>query len=317
MLLNKIKEAVSPKVGQAVLATKANSPELYMAGGIALGILGAILFARAHKKSDEVLGETFEQIDSVREFVYEENEKAVEQTGHEVISRADEQKMLTPLYGTVLMDTAKLYGPALLVGIGSIALLLASRGELRRRNSALLSTVALVERGFATYRSRIIEEYGEEADMKAFYGAESRDVVTLEEDEKGKTKKKRSKRLHIPEEPAPLLYGRVFDFNNKRWSPDRDRNELFLQSAQDTANNSLLLDGHVFLNDVYRDLGFKDTAIGAVVGWTKDSSTGDGYVSFGLDKSINVNEGDNRWMLDFNVQGNILDELGNDPGTTF
>ena len=316
MLLSKIQKAVSPRLGRAVLATKSASPEIYLAGGIAMGLLGAVLFARAYKKSDEVLGETRNNIDEVREFVLDENEAAVEQTGHESISRTEEQKMLTPLYGAYLIESMKLYGPALLCGVASVGLLLASRGELRNRNKALLSTVALIERGFATYRNRIVEEYGEEADIKAFYGAEERNIVTLEEGENGKTKKKHSKRLHIPAEPDPLLYGRVFDFNNTRWSPDRDRNEVFLRGAQDSMNWRLELKGHVFLNDVYRDLGFEDTQVGAVTGWIKDSPKGDGYISFGLDDSINVNEGDNRWLLNFNVEGNILDGLGNEAKPT-
>lgn len=312
-MLNKVKDKVAPMVGNTSLFFQRNAPELYLAGGIVTGISAAVLFARAHKRSDDVLDDIRGQIEAAKAMVYEENVEAVEKTGHELISQVDEQKMLAPLYRDFAVDLVKLYGPAFVMGATSIALLLTGHGVLRNRNRALVSTVALVERGFATYRARVVEELGAEADERFYYGAEQRDVVTIEEGKDGKTKKKRSKRNHIAEMPAAILYGRVFDSTTTpRWSPDRDRNEFFLRSSQDTMNHKLKIDGHVFLNDVYKELGFKRTAVGAVVGWCNDLPGGDGVVSFGLDKSINLDEGDNRWMLDFNVQGNILDGLTNE-----
>jgi len=314
MLLNTIKSAVGPKLGRAALTTQIYSPELYLAGGLLAGAASVIMLARAHKKSEEVLEPTIEAIDETKEYITEKNIQAVEETGHEGISPAEAQAAMKPLYGKLVLDAVKLYGPGVIMGAGSIALILASHGVLKNRNRALISTVALIERGFNTYRKRVVKEYGEETDERLYYGADVRKVVTIEEGKDGKTKKRRSDRNHIPEIPAPLLYGKTFDENSPRWQRDRDWNETFLRMKQSSFNDRLGLYGVIFLNDVYSELGFKKTAVGAVSGWCLDMPGGDGCITFGLDKGINVNKGDNRWMLDFNVQGNILAGVGNEDG---
>jgi hypothetical protein len=312
MLLDTIKKTVGPRVGRALLTGKNYSPELYLAGGLAMGIGSAIMLAKAHKRSDEVLDPTIEMIGDAKDYITEENFKAVEETGHEAINRAEAQSIMKPMYGTLVLDAVKLYGPGVLMGVGSIALIMASHGVLRNRNRALISTVALIERGFSTYRKRVVDEYGKEVDEKLYFGADSRDVVTVEEIEGGKTRKRKSKRNHIPEVPAPMLYGRTFDETVPRWRTDRKRNETWLHMMQAMMNDKLDAYGVLFLNDVYEQLGFRKTAVGAVAGWCRDLPGGDNFVSFGLDNSINLNKGDNRWMLDFNVQGNILDGVGNE-----
>jgi len=312
MLFNKIKKTVGPRVGRALLAGKTYSPELYLGGGLVMGIGSAILLARAHKQSDEVLMPTIIEIEKAKNWITEENTKAVEETSHEEISRADAQSIMKPMYGTLVLDTVKLYGPGVIMGLSSITMIMASHGVLKNRNRALISTVALIERGFSTYRKRVVDEFGQDTDERLYFGAESRDVVTIEQTKDGKTRKRKSKRNHIPETPAPMLYGRVFDDTTPRWSPDRARNETWLRMMQSMMGDKLDLYGVVFLNDVYAQLGFKKTAVGAVTGWCTDLPGGDNFVSFGLDNGINLNKGDNRWMLDFNVQGNILDGVGNE-----
>ena len=316
MIFDTIKKAVLPKVGRAALAGKNYSPELYLAGGLVMGLGSIVMLARAHKRSEDVLDPTIEMIEDAKDYVQVQNEAAVQETGHEEISRGESQAIMKPLYGTLVLDAVKLYGPGVLMGVGSVALILASHGVLRNRNRALVSTVALIERGFSLYRSRVVDEFGEDADERLYFGAESRDVVTIEQTEDGKTRKRKSKRNHIPEVPAPMLYGRVFDDTTPRWSSDRGRNETWLRMMQTMMNDNLDAYGVVFLNDVYAQLGFRKTAVGAVAGWLKHErgaeNEGDGRVKFGLDNGINLNKGDNRWMLDFNVQGNILDGVGNE-----
>ena len=83
-------------------------------------------------------------------------------------------------------------------------------------------------------------------------------------------------------------------------------------------NRKLDLNGYVFLNDVYRALGFESTPYGAVVGWYKsknmDEMSGrDGFVDFGIFNPDNerarafVNGYERSILLDFNVDGIIYD----------
>ena len=63
------------------------------------------------------------------------------------------------------------------------------------------------------------------------------------------------------------------------------------------------------LNEVYRELGYKETPEGAIVGWAM-SAPGDDFVDFGLHKGVNTNPDDPRAILDFNVNGVIYEYIG-------
>lgn len=77
--------------------------------------------------------------------------------------------------------------------------------------------------------------------------------------------------------------------------------------------------GHVFLNEVYDALGLERSPEGQIVGWALndnyDPNEGDGYISFGIfedymkDKGKNFNNYDRTILVDFNVDGNILDKI--------
>lgn len=305
-MFDSIKKAVGPKIGLAGLTIKEHAPEIYLGAGIAAGVGAVIMTAKAHKKSDEVFANVSENIETVRDHVYVNNDdpKAEE------ITPAEERRMLAPIYVESARRAGILYGPGILMGITSVALILASHGVIKGRNRSLIATVGLLERGFSTYRSRVVAELGEEADERFYYGGYSRKTTTLEVDENGKKKKIKGTENHIPEEVSPIIYQRVFEeFSNVNWSPDEDMSEYFLRAVEQQMNDILHIKGYLMLNTVYKSLGYGDSPEGAVVGWSQ-KVRGDDHVSFGLEKDINQREGDNRWILDFNVNGVVYDRIG-------
>ena len=90
---------------------------------------------------------------------------------------------------------------------------------------------------------------------------------------------------------------------------------MFLKAEQNYANDRLRARGYLFLNEVYERLGIKQTKAGQIVGWVYDTKEpiGDNYVDFGIyntniEKTRDfVNGYENVILLDFNVDGNILD----------
>ena len=78
---------------------------------------------------------------------------------------------------------------------------------------------------------------------------------------------------------------------------------------QQMFNDRLQIYGYVLLNDVYQELGIQRTKEGSIVGWAMTNKSGDGYVDFGLDEKINMTD-DERFILDFNVDGVIYDYIG-------
>jgi hypothetical protein len=315
-MLNAVKQFVLPKVGMAELAMKRHAPEIYLGGGIAAGVVSVVMIAKAHKKSEGVFADVVEEIEALNERVWDNNELArqdAEQTGEDIVAYIDEsgrRKMVAPLYIEAVKRGILLYGPGVAMGFTSLGLILTSHGILRGRNKSLVATIGVVQQGFAAYRKRVIEEQGEDADERFYYGLEARKYTEQYVDEDGKKRKRKTTRNHVPETPTPEMYQRLFDENNVNHHRDPDLSEYYIMSIQSWAQDQLALKGYIILNDVYKNLGYPETPEGAVVGWAKDVP-GDGFVDFGLDEPFNE-EGrrNNAFLLDFNVHGPILDVIG-------
>lgn len=60
---------------------------------------------------------------------------------------------------------------------------------------------------------------------------------------------------------------RKFDDQACHWSSDPFVNMLLLRTVQNYANDVLTSRGHVFLNEIYDNLGMSRTSQGAISGW--------------------------------------------------
>lgn len=96
---------------------------------------------------------------------------------------------------------------------------------------------------------------------------------------------------------------RVFDHQNIHWRQDRELNKMFLEANERWVNDMLHLKGYILLNEVYRALGFNETSEGAVLGWSMKVCDDNQIAFIGLEK-------DNRWFLEFTVNGVIVDLIG-------
>ena len=109
-------------------------------------------------------------------------------------------------------------------------------------------------------------------------------------------------------------YARFFNESCPGWTNDAEKNVIFLKAQEHFANVLLVQRGHLFLNEVYDLLGIPRSKAGQVVGWIFDTKNpvGDNYVSFDLYDQRNegfINGLENSALLDFNVDGVILDKI--------
>lgn len=102
-------------------------------------------------------------------------------------------------------------------------------------------------------------------------------------------------------------YTRVFGSNSHCWDDNREYNLMFLRMVQQKFNELLQIRGHVFLNEVFDALGLARTRTGQIVGWiyNEENPIGDNFVEI----SFVENEATNEFILDFNVDGFILDHI--------
>lgn len=288
---------------------KKHSPEILLVAGIAGTVTSAVMACKATTKVSGIIEEAKETIGTIHEV--KNNPEMVEKYSDE-----DAKKDLAITYVQTGVKFAKLYGPAIILGAASIGCILASNNIIRKRNVALAAAYATVDKGFKEYRGRVIERFGEELDKELKYNIKAQEIEEVTVDEKGKEKTtKKVVNVMDPNNYSP--YSIVFDDGNVGWDKDPEISKYFLIQQQNYANDLLKAKGHLFLNEVYSMLGAQPTKAGQCVGWIYDEECpiGDNFVDFGIFDIYNakardfVNGYERVIVLDFNVDGNILDML--------
>lgn len=109
-------------------------------------------------------------------------------------------------------------------------------------------------------------------------------------------------------------HAKFFDAGCRAWTDDFEENMCFLRQTQIYCNQLLTLRGQLLLNDVYDMLGMCRTKHGQRVGWVynEKNPVGDNYVDFGLGDINRLRAYFDDYgcmLLDFNVDGYILDEI--------
>lgn len=301
-IFNNIKRSISI----TGLKIKKHSPEILIATGVVGVVTSAVLACKATVKLNSVLEESKDQIDKIHEYTETNgfNEKYTEE---------DSKKDLTIVHVQTGIKVAKLYAPAVILGAASITAIISSHNILTKRNVALAAAYTAVDKSFKEYRGRVVERFGENLDRELKYGIKSKEIEETVKDENGEEKNVKSI-VNSIDANNPSAYSKFFDELNPYWKKDADYNLLFLRKQQDFANEIFKSQGYLFLNDVYKMLGFRATSYGQIVGWVYDEkdTNKDNYIDFGLyngDEAhrLFINGNERSALLDFNVDGNILD----------
>ncbi len=304
----KIPVKFSRFLGMAKLKVQKHSPEILLVSGLS-GFVGTVVLAcKATTKLPGVVASHEEMVDGVHEW-----EKYSDESQKEI------QKEKVKVYAAIAKDYICLYGPSVSLGLASGACIIGSYSVEKKRYTGLLGAYNGAMAAFETYRQRVREELGDEADERFRYGWKKEQLVGETTDEKGKKKKTKEDILTL-DGGEPSQYARVFEqyirdgVPNPNWYDDPFFNMQFLKAQENYFNTILNTRGYVFLNEVYDALGFDMTKEGALVGWVQNPpSEPSNYISFGLydirdpQKRRFINQQDNAVLLDFNVDGVIID----------
>lgn len=281
---------VTRLAGRAGLVLSKHAPTILTAAGTAGFIGTTILASKATLKVEETIAEEAALLVKVHE-------------AHDAGKLEDKDALHDKviLYTRMTTKLAKLYAPALILGAASIVSLATGHGIMLKRNASLAAAYAAVDQAFKTYKKKVESKFGKEAVLDAL-------VSTAEED---LTKNEPTlEAIAAVDDVSP--YGVIFDSSNHNWSADEDLAMLHLKCQQQYANDILQTRGHIFLNEVYKMLGFPHTPAGAVTGWVKGH--GDDFVDFNIYDGMFEGEDSNgrtvtKWALDFNVDGVMWDKI--------
>ena len=295
--------------GKTKLKLKKYSPEILVVSGIVGAITSTVMACKSTTKISSVLEEPKKELDRIHECMEDEEFK----NEHDY-TEEDGKKDLAIVYTQTGVKLAKLYAPSVILGTLSITAILAGHNILRKRNVALAAAYTVVDKSFKDYRSRVIERFGSDLDKELKYNIKAKEIEETVVDGKGKEKKVK-KTIDVVDADGISEYAKFFDEGCKGWEDDPDFNLLTVRECEKFANRKLKTNGYLFLNDVYDMLGIQRTRAGQVVGWIydKDHPNGDNHVDFGIyNSNIEANRNcvngyEKVILLDFNVDGNILD----------
>lgn len=264
---------ITRAIGTAALELKKYSPELLIVAGVVGVITSACIACKETLIAKDIIDEAKEEIDNIPE----ENESE------------KKKKYITTAY-----KVAKTYAPSVILGSVSMGCVIGSHIILRNRVTAMAAAATTALESLKAYRQRVKEAIGEEQEEKIYNG----DFVDYV-DEDGV--------LHRNCDPFDSVgYRRFITWNH---IPEFENNafavEQWIKVKESILNNLLMRNGHLFLNDVYRELNFPPTKAGQVVGWIYDKRDG------GKDCFVDLRprEYADGILIDPNLDGEILENV--------
>ena len=267
------------RFGNAALHTLEHyAPKILVAVGIGCGISGAVTACKATLKLPETMKDISEAVEEAKNMPEEDDEQ-----------KKVKDKAVVKTYISGCVKLAKLYGPSVVLGVTSVVCVLSGNRIMNQRYAGAVAAISSTEKMFSEYRKRVIEEFGETKDMQFANGIRE---VTEEEpilDKNGnpKTDKngevKTTKKVHSEMDPNVNKYSRMFDeISTNEWSPYADYNRTTLLARENYFREMLHSHRYLFLNDVYKALGFPITEYGQDMGWVIDEETPEVTFDMGL-----------------------------------
>ncbi len=306
--MNKFMEKVTGTAAKVSFQLAKNKPEILMvAGGVSI-VAGTVLACRATLKIDNVIDEAEQKLERIETGRIDYDE--------EDYTTSDYNKDKCTVYVQTAADFIKLYGPSAIAISTGLACFLAAHNIMKQRYIALATAYTALDNAFKSYRQRVVEEHGEEADYMYRHGLVKEDLKIQTTDEEGNLKEETVTNYKYKGQPS--VYAKFFDESSKEWNKNAMMNYSYLRGMQARFNDTLRIKGHVFLNEVYDALGIPRTPEGQVVGWSMYGD-GDKEIDFGLyrdDDSVHafINGYHNVVLLDFNVDGEMYESLRTETG---
>lgn len=283
-----------------------HSPTILTVAGIGLGIGATVSAGIASTKIGEIQAQHTANMNKIAKdaeiaerfpdegYVYTDNQQA-----------ADKQTVYLLTTGSYI----RLYAPTFILTALSAVSLLSAHHILSKRYAGVTAALAAVTQKFTDYREHVKNQYGAEVDNDFYH-----DIETVETtNEQGQIEQKKVKKVSSNANVA------FFDEYSKYWDHyNPDMNAVMLRNVIKQANDRLALDGHLFLNDVYRLLGYNDTPEGSVIGWVLDKDDPIKVVDLGVFNGTDDPwdfENDIPWDgkvgidLHFNTDGVIYDRI--------
>ena len=216
------------------------------------------------------------------------------------------------------IDISKDYAPAAGCLIASGVSICASHGIMKHRYAGIVSAYGALTTSFLEYRNRVREEVGEKREEELYYGTE-KESISVKVTQKDGKERKVNKKVDIRKKNGLSPYAQLFDPEEcfGRDNDDPFYVDSMLVTIESTMNDKLKANGHVYLNDLRKELFLDKDDVGQIVGWLYDpyrvkDGDRDNQIRI-IKKEIYVEQEDGTYKmelwLDFNVDGPIFGKM--------
>lgn len=315
-----VKNKLTRTYGKVKLWGIKRSPEILLAAGIGTGVAALVFAVKETLKAEEIIDEHIEKMEALKKIEESEDRRITDEETGEVIVMDDKliAKTKAVRYVRTGAKFAKLYAPTIIFAGLSLTCILTSHGIMRKRNLALAASLSLVQKAFDEYRGRVVRDLGPTMDEHFLYDTVEQITEKEVTDDNGKTKKVKEK-VQVPTKTS--VYARFFDEANDNFEKDGSANYRFVRGQMIYLQKKLIANGYLFLNDVYKALGFPITVAGQSAGWIYDynnrANTIIEFNGFNIDEALNspnvmafMNGYERSCLIDFkNIRNDILTDI--------
>lgn len=317
-LMNTVTRAAS-KYGYKL---KKASPAIMIVGAAVGGVAATVLACKATIKAQDILAEHNAAVETIH-MTKDQIEKGEITLGEgESYTEKDFKNDITATYVQTGLKLAKVYAPAVSLGIASLGCMFGSHHIMSKRNATLTAAYIALDKAFEEYKGRVTDRFGNRVQEELEHNIKAVEVENKKTNDQGVEETIKEYKDVAMQHSSP--YTLVYDETVSSWDKDAQLNMSHLIQAQAAANRRLHQNGHLFLNEVIDMLdpygnGAHRTAAGQVVGWIyhPNDPTKQSDVDFGVTNYVENNERLNSFIdgyersviLRFNCDGPIIDKI--------
>jgi hypothetical protein len=317
--IEKIVKPIQKSFRKVKMKAIKHSPDILVVAGVGSMVVGTGLAIKASLDVKDILTDAAGELEVIR---HDEELLADDPDAKSLV------KDKVKVYFHYGLDLARMYTPAALCVFGGAASVFKGHNILQKRNVALAASYASLESAYSAYKKRVEDSLGETKAEELDYNLTTEKV----KDDKGK---KHSVTYADPEAglsmyaypfkscyPQTTKEGKTIMVKNPYFQDEELFDISWIKSAEVFANLQLESKGYVYLSDVYERLGItprdnNSELASRVMGWVDDGTVHPisffSYIPEGVDPyeqtEYLLRDRDGNVILDFNVEGNVLDMM--------
>ena len=301
---------------------KKASPTIMIVGAAVGGVTATVLACKATIKAQDILDEHNAAVESIHEAKAKIDSGEIVLSEGETYTEEDLKKDITTTYVHTGVQLAKVYAPAVGLGVASLGCMFGSHHIMSKRNASLTAAYIALDKAFEEYKTRVTDRFGDRVQQELEHNIKAVEIESKKTDENGVEETIKEYKDVAMQHTSP--YTCIFDETVDTWQPDNQLNRNYLYGLERSLNRRLQTQGHLFLNEVLTMIGTHGgvsmrTPAGQIVGWIYDPNdiTKQSHVDFGITNYVEgndalnsfINGGERSVMLHFNCDGPIIDKI--------